>query len=168
MTQNNPEFIISETFAAPREKVWQAWTDPKLFSQWFGPKGFTCIIKKHELRTGGIVHSYLKSPDGTEMWGKFVYREIEAPKKLVWEHSFSDSGGVTLTRHPFSPNWPLQLLTTVVFEEINNKTNIKLTWQPLNANELETKTFAEAIPGMSQGWGGTFEQLAVFLSKAKL
>jgi uncharacterized protein YndB with AHSA1/START domain len=164
MKMTLPEFKISRTFNAPREKLWQAWTDPKLFAQWFEPKGFTCVIKKHEFHPGGVAHSYLKSPDGMEMWGKFVYREIEKPNKLVWAHSFSDAGGVNLTRHPFSPDWPLELLTTVIFEEHGDKTNLTLTWSPLNATDKEIKTFAEGLAGMNQGWGGTFEQLDEFLA----
>jgi uncharacterized protein YndB with AHSA1/START domain len=166
MAVANQEFIITRTFDAPRDIVWKAWTDPKLFSQWFGPKGFTCVIKKQELQPGGIVHSYLKSPDGVEMWGKFVYREIKEPSKLVWVHSFSDEGGVNLTRHPFNPNWPLELLTTVIFEEQGDKTKVTLTWVPINASESERKVFEEGLSSMDQGWGGTFDQFAEFLAKA--
>ncbi len=160
---NNREFTITRTFDAPREIVWKAWTDPKLFSQWFGPKGFTSKVYTLDLRAGGMLHTCLKSPDGHEMWAKFVYREVTPPSRLVWEHSFSDQEG-GITRHPGHKDWPLKLLTTVTLEAIGDQTKLTLTWIPLDATEIERKTFEEGIPGMNQGWSGTFEQLTAFLT----
>jgi uncharacterized protein YndB with AHSA1/START domain len=159
-----PTFTITRDFDAPRARVWNAWTDSKSMTQWFGPKGFTCRIAKLELRPGGVTHSYLKSPDGIEMWGKFVYREIDAPSRLVWVHSFADEHG-NVVRHPFSVTWPLTMLTTVIFVEKPGKTTITLTWIPLDATDDECKTFAEGMDSMQQGWGGTFDQLEEFLKK---
>jgi uncharacterized protein YndB with AHSA1/START domain len=82
-------------------------------------------------------------------------------------HSFSDDKG-GLTRHPLSVSWPLELLTTVTFEEApGGKTKLTLTWAPINATEEERKTFAAAHEGMQGGWTGTFEQLADYLAGAK-
>jgi uncharacterized protein YndB with AHSA1/START domain len=82
-------------------------------------------------------------------------------------HSFSDESG-GLTRHPLSPTWPLELLTTVTFEDApGGKTNLTLRWSPLNATDEENKTFAAARDGMTQGWTGTFERLATYLTNAK-
>ena len=157
-------FVITHTFDAPRDKVWSAWTDPAKFAKWFGPKGFTCKVKKHDLQAGGFTHTLLTAPDGTQMWGKFVYQEVEAPKRLVWIHSFSDKNA-GVTRHPFHIEWPLELYTTVTFEEQGNKTKITLTWTPYNAKESERGVFKKEIPGMQQGWGGTFEQLTAYLAQ---
>lgn len=162
MTQT---FTINRTFDAPRDVMWQAWTDPARFSKWFGPKGFTCRIEKYELRAGGVVHSYLRSPDGAEMWGKFVYREVTPPSRLVWVHSFADAQGNT-ARHPMHESWPLELLANIVFEEQGNKTKLTLSWVPLNATETEVKTFEDNMASMQQGWGGTFDQLAAYLAGA--
>jgi uncharacterized protein YndB with AHSA1/START domain len=100
------------------------------------------------------------------IWGKFTYQEVTPPSRLVWLHSFSDEGGVNLTRHPMNPNWPLELLTTITFEEQSDKTKLTLTWAPVNAKRIEIKAFAEAMPGMNQGWGGSFEQLDILLHQA--
>ena len=159
-------FTISRTFDVPRNFMWQAWTDPKLFAQWFGPKGWTAQVKTLDLYPGGILHSCLKTPDGHEMWAKFVYREVTPPSRLSWEHSFSDREG-NLTRHPFQAAWPLKLLTNIVFEEEGTQTKITLTWTPLDATEAECKAFAGEMVGMSQGWGGTFEQLTEFLKSQR-
>lgn len=160
---NSQEFVITRTFNASREVVWQAWTDPKFFAQWFGPKGFTAKVHAHDLRAGGVLHTCLTSAEGYEMWGKFVYREVTPPIKLVWEHSFSDKEG-NITRHPGHASWPLVLLTTVSFEAAGDKTTITLTWAPLNASETERHSFEEGMASMHLGWGGAFEQLDAFLA----
>ena len=157
-------FVISRTFDAPREQVWQAWAGRERFRQWFGPKGFTVPVAKMDFRPGGTCHSCLRSPEGHEMWGQFICREIVAPERLVYVQHFSDrEGGVA--RHPLSPTWPLQMLTTVTFTEQNGKTLLTVHWVPLNPADEERHTFDSAHEGMEQGWRGTFEQLADYLAK---
>ena len=104
-------FEISRVFDAPRDKVWRAWTEAERLKHWWGPKGFTVSYCKVDLRPGGMMHYCLRMPDGNEMWGKFVYREIVKPERLVWINSFSDKDGGT-TVHPMSPDWPRELLST--------------------------------------------------------
>src|SRR5467141_4449519 len=83
---------------------WKAFTDPEHMKHWWGPKGFTVRITKMDFRPGGTYHYCMRSPDGRDMWGKFVYREIVAPERIVFINSFSDENG-GLTRHPMSPTW---------------------------------------------------------------
>ena len=159
----NQDFVISRVFNAPREQVWRAWTKREQLMQWFGPKGSTIRHAKLDLRPGGTFHYAMRGPDGREMWGKWTFREIAAPEKLVLVSSFSDAQG-GITRHPMSANWPRETLSTTTFEEHDGKTTLTIRWSPFNATALEIKTFAEAHSGMQQGWGGTFEQLAAYLA----
>jgi uncharacterized protein YndB with AHSA1/START domain len=158
-------FEISRTFDAPRERVWKAWTDPGELKNWWGPRGFKTHSLKVDLRPGGMFLYGMTAPDGAAVWGKFIYREIVAPKKLVFIVSFSDpDGGVT--RHPGSPGWPLYIQSTVEFEEQGpRKTKVSVTWLPHEATDAERRTFDEGRDGMKQGWGGTLEQLAEHLKK---
>jgi len=169
--KNNPaeeastrEFVITRVFDAPRELVWKAWTERERLMQWFGPKGFAMSTAKMDFRPGGSFHYCLRSPEGKEMWGKFVYREIVAPERIVLVNSFSDASG-GLTRHPMSPTWPLEMLSTTTFAVQGDKTLLTIRWKPLNATEEERKTFDGAHGGMQQGWTGTFEQLAEYLTR---
>src|SRR5580704_13391744 len=70
------EFAITRVFDAPREQVWKAFTESERLMRWWGPKGFTMQVAKLDLRPGGVFHYCMRSPDGRDMWGKFVYREI--------------------------------------------------------------------------------------------
>jgi uncharacterized protein YndB with AHSA1/START domain len=109
----------------------------------------------------------MRDAGGRVMWAKFVYREIVAPERLVWVHSFSDEAG-GLTRHPLNATWPLELLTTVTLEEVvGGKTNVTIRWAPHNATAEESKTFDAARDSMTQGWSGTFERLVAYLINAK-
>jgi uncharacterized protein YndB with AHSA1/START domain len=159
-------FVIARTFDAPRDLVWKAWTERDHLMKWFGPKGCTISTAKLDFRPGGMFHYAMKMPDGKEMWGKFVYREIVPPEKIVLVNSFSDAQG-GITRHPMSATWPREMLSTSLFTEHDRKTTITLTWIPLNATAEEWATFNAAHGGMQQGWTGTFEQLEEYLAKAQ-
>jgi uncharacterized protein YndB with AHSA1/START domain len=159
------EFVISRVFDAPRELVWKAFTEPERMKQWWGPKGFTVLASKMDLRPGGSYHYGMKAPDGTPMWGKFVYREIVAPERMVFINSFSDEAG-GITRHPMAPTWPLEMLSVFTFEEVpGGKTKLTIRWSPHNASEGERKTFDAGHDSMRQGWTGTLDQLAAYFAK---
>lgn len=158
-------FIISRTFDAPRERLWKAWSERARLMEWFGPKGFKMPAAKLDFRPGGSFHYCLAAPNGHEMWGKFVYREIVALEKIVLVSSFSDEAGGT-TRHPMSATWPLETVSTFTLTEENGRTTTTIEWIPHNATDEEIATFNGAHDGMKQGWTGTFDQLAAYLAKA--
>jgi uncharacterized protein YndB with AHSA1/START domain len=159
-----PVFVISRELDAPRDLVWKAFTETERLKHWWGPKGFKVMSAKLDLRPGGLFHYGLQSPDGHAMWGKFIYREIVAPERLVSVVSFSDEqAGVT--RHPMSETWPLETLSTITFAAHGGKTMLTVQWVPVNATEEERKTFDAAHASMQQGWTGTMDQLADYLAK---
>jgi uncharacterized protein YndB with AHSA1/START domain len=84
-------------------------------------------------------------------------------QKLVWVNSFSDEHG-NLRRHPFNPDWPGELLTTVTFAETAGKTTVTIHWSPINPTDTERKTFADNFDSMNQGWGGSLDVLAEYLA----
>lgn len=156
------EFVIERTFDVPRALMWKMWTDPAHLARWWGPKGFTVSHCKVDLRPGGIFHYGLRSPDGQEIWGKFVYREIVAPERMVYVVSFSDvDAGITV--HPLNPTWPRQILSTTAFVEKNGKTTVTVRWSPFEATREEVETFEAGRESMFQGFTGTFDQLAAYL-----
>ena len=159
-------FEITRVFDAPRDRVWKSWTEAERLKQWWGPKGFVVTHCTVDLRPGGIMHYCLRMPDGNQMWGKFVYREIVKPERLVSVNSFSDKDGGT-TVHPMSPAWPREMLSTVTFEAQGGKTKVAVQWVPLDTStDLERKTFDEGRESMKMGWTGTMEQFAEYLAKA--
>jgi len=158
-------FVISRTFDVPRDTLWKCFTDPERMRQWWGPKGVTIIASKMDLRPGGTYHYGMRTPDGKEMWGKFVYREITPPERLVFVSAFSDEKG-GLTRHPLAPSWPIEMLSMFSFAEAGGKTTFTVTWSPLNPTPEERATFEASHDSMKQGWSETLEQLGAYLATA--
>lgn len=158
------DFVISRTFDAPRELLFSVWTEPRHLQQWFSPKGFSVLHAAMDLRLGGTYHYGMRTEDGMEIWGKWIFREIITPERLVFIDTFSDSQG-GLTRHPFSPDWPQQMTTTVTFDEKDGKTTVTIRWAPYQAIEVECKTFDVGRDSMTQGWTGTLEVLTAYLDR---
>ena len=159
------DFVISRVFEAPRDLLWKCFTDPERMKHWWGPKGVKVVKAKMDLRPGGTYHYGMETPDGKIMWGKFVYREIV--ERIVFINSFSDEAG-GLTRHPMSASWPLEMLSVFTFEEQpGGKTKFTIRWSPHNATAQEQQTFDAGHASMTQGWGGTLDQLAAYLAAAK-
>jgi len=159
------EIVITREFDAPRDLVFAAWTEEERMAQWWGPKGFTMTFAKLDLRPGGMFHYGMRGPDGSEMWGKMVYREITPPERLVVVVSFSDENGGT-TRHPMAPTWPLEMLNTITFAERAGKTTITLRSSAYNASDEERATFKAGHASMQGGYTGTLNQLDDYLAKA--
>ncbi|MDB5800084.1 MAG: polyketide cyclase [Rhodocyclales bacterium] len=158
-------FEISRVLDAPRDRVWQAFATAEALAQWWGPVGFTIEVKKLKFRAGGIFHYCMKSPMG-DMWGRFIYREIAAPERIVFINSFSDPQG-EITRAPFPglDLWPLEVLNTMTLVEKDGKTTLDLRGGPINATAEELAVFRAGFDSMRQGFGGTWDQLAAYLSR---
>src|SRR5438105_6313780 len=75
--------MLTREFEAPRDLVWRAHTDPKLLTEWWGPRGFTNPVCELDLRPGGAWRIVQKAPDGSEHPFKGVFREVLPPERLV-------------------------------------------------------------------------------------
>ena len=148
------ELVITRTFTAPRELVWQAWTEPGRLMRWWGPKGFTAPVCTNDLRVGGKYLYCMRSPDGQEFWGTGVYREIVAPSLLVCSDSFADEQGnvVPATHYDMGPDFPLELQITVTLEVDAATTRMTLHHVGLPPGEISELC--------AQGWNESFDKLA--------
>ncbi|NOU97656.1 SRPBCC domain-containing protein [Paenibacillus sp. LMG 31456] len=163
-TNHENELVITRTFNAPRDLVFKVWTESEHLANWWGPTGFSISVSKFDIRPGGIFHYCMKSSDGHEMWGKFVYQEIISPEKLVFVNSFSDPEGNTV-RAPFSQAFPLEIQNVFTFTEDEGKTILTMRGGPINATEEELQFFYSMHGSMQQGFAGTFGQLDEYLAK---
>jgi uncharacterized protein YndB with AHSA1/START domain len=161
----SPDFTVSQVFACSQARMFELWTRPELLQQWFGPAGVTVPECHMDLRPGGRFHFCMQGPDGSRIWGLWAFLEIEAPRKLVWLHSFADAQGQP-ARHPMSPTWPLLLHSTVTFEEESpGQTRVGVRWAAHQAEPLEQATFDAGHASMHMGWSGTLAQLQAFIAK---
>ena len=149
-----PEYVLDRLFDAPREMVWRAWTDPDLLHRWYGPNIET-IIHKFDLMPGGMWLNEMKW-GGNSNFSKMIFQEVSEPSKLVWHHHSSTNSDWNDTPNPMMADWPRLLLTTVKFEDMGGKTNVRLSQVPLEATDAEIACFAEAMVNMDKGWGSGY------------
>lgn len=155
---------VTHTFRAPRELVFKALTEPEHLKNWWGPKGWTFTVAKFDLRPGGVFLYSQKPADGDIMWVKFVYGEIIAPEKIVYNNFFSDEEG-NATRAPWDPNWPLETNNVITLVENEGVTTLTTIISPVSPTEDEANSFGSSQEILQEGFSGTFEQLAEYLLK---
>lgn len=148
------EVFITRLFDAPRELVWQAWTDPRHFKLWWGPKDYTCPFCEMDLRVGGKYLNCMRSPEGKDYWSTGVYREIIPMERLVFTDCFADEQGnvVPATYYGLGVDFPIEMLVIVTLEDQDGKT--KLTLRHI---DLPTGPDRE---GAQLGWSQSFDKLA--------
>ncbi len=120
------EIVTTRVFDAPREVVFQAWTNPDRLAQWWGPKDFTNTFQEFDMKPGGTWRFVMHGPDGVDYKNESVFVEVVRPERIVFQHV---SG----------PRFQL----TASFAEQAGKT--RLTWRMLFESAAEcdrVKTFA--------------------------
>lgn len=151
---------ITRTFDAPRDLVWQAWSDPQLFKKWWGPKDFTAPNAQIDFRVGGKWLASMASPehmDGRELWATGTYREIVPMERIVMTDSFADEkGNIVPSSHYEMDGLPLEMLITVTFEEVDGKTLMTLVHEGFPAGEHRD--------GANEGWSSSFDKLDTVLA----
>jgi uncharacterized protein YndB with AHSA1/START domain len=124
---NPTELFVTRDLKAPRERVFAAWTDPRLAARWWAPQECTPLSCEMDVRPGGKWTRSMRVPDGTVITKYGVYREVVAPERLVFTYAtrYADGtvdpetvvtvtlterdGGTRLTlRHVGFPNEPLR------------------------------------------------------------
>ena len=160
------ELRITRIFDSSREKLFKAWTAPELLKEWWGPKDFRWVSCRMELHPGGLFHYCMRSPDGIDMWGRFLYLEIRPPERLIFINSFSDEEGYPV-KHPLMPDWPLEILHTITFAAHADTAVLQLHAIPHSATVLECINFMEGRESIRQGFASTWNQLENYLSLHK-
>jgi len=88
-TPTDLEILITRSFNAPRDLVWEAMSRPELIKQWlFGPPGWTMTVCDDDLRVGGQFKWAWSGPDGMEMALHGVYRDVTPPERIVRTEMF--------------------------------------------------------------------------------
>ncbi len=155
------EVIIMRTFDAPPERLFGWWTEPDLLVRWWAPQGWSTPVCKVDLRPGGLFHYCMRAPDGSDFWGRGIYREIVAPQRLVYVDSFSDQEGrqVEPVRYGLSAGYPPETLVTVTFSAREGKTRTILVHDiPEAVSERD---------GIRQGWTEMLARLEAALGQSQ-
>ena len=135
-------------FDAPRELVFEVWTQPQHIAKWWGPNGFTNTTQQMDVRPGGIWESIMHGPDGTDYKNTIVYDEVTPPERLVYTHS--------------SGPW---FKGTITFEDCGNQT--RLTMQTVFESPEQRDRTIKAVNAV-EGGKQTLGRLADYLANMPL
>jgi uncharacterized protein YndB with AHSA1/START domain len=143
------EIVMTRTFDAPRQKVFDAWTKPDQPPRWMrGPEGWTMPVCEIDLRPGGAWRFVWRMPDGNEMTMRGVYREVAPPERLVSTEAW---GG----------DWP-ETLNTLSLSEANGRTTaaVRILYASPETREKALGT------GMPKGVAASYDRLARILAES--
>jgi uncharacterized protein YndB with AHSA1/START domain len=110
--ESEATIIVTRTLDAPRELVWEVWTNPAHAGKWWGPNGYTTTTTSFDLRVGGAWLFTMHGPDGKDWPNKIVYSEIVKPERLVYQHGDDVDAD--------------QFRTIVTFTEDGDKTHVRM------------------------------------------
>jgi uncharacterized protein YndB with AHSA1/START domain len=144
------EFVINRVLDAPRELVFEAWTDPKHLAMWWGPKGFTSTNQEIDIRPDGVWRYVMHGPDGRDYQNKIVYIEVVKPERLVYAHGDDNEED------------PGRFQVTVTFAELGKQT--KLTMRALFQSAAELEKVVKEF-GAIEGANSTLDRLQEQLAK---
>lgn len=155
------EFVMEQVFDAPKERVFQAFTEAERLKHWWGPRGWNLSACKVDLREGGIWHYCMKCEDqaqgefyGMESWGKGVYREIIPGERLVYTDYFSDADGNEVEGMPATE-------VILEFSEQDGKTLVASR----SVFESQEDLNSTLQMGMEQGIIETWERLGEYVEQ---
>ena len=145
--KSDREMVITRTFDAPARLVFEAWTTPALFRQWWVPKssGATLLSCEQDVRVGGsyrLEFAHPEFPTTMAFFGKYL--DVVPNARLVWSNQETADGSVT----------------TVTFDEKDGRTLLVMSELYPSKEALDT-----AIEGMGEAMPETFAQLDEFLAE---
>jgi uncharacterized protein YndB with AHSA1/START domain len=110
------EIVTTRLLNAPRELVFDAWTDPKHVVKWWGgPRGFRTTTHEIDVRVGGKWRFTMHGPDGVDYPNRTVYEEVVRPERLVYSHGGNKPGDADVA-----------FRVTVTFEDVGGKTRLTM------------------------------------------
>ena len=142
---------LTRTFKAPRQAVWDAWTQPEQFKQWYMPAPYSVPNCEFDVRVGGLLKVDTQGPDGVIMPLSGEFKVVDEPSKLVLTNSPLDGNGNKL----------FEIQHTIALSETDGQTTLKITSEILSAGEHADQFLGGMKPGLEQA----FEQLAELLSR---
>jgi uncharacterized protein YndB with AHSA1/START domain len=141
------ELVITRVFDAPRPVVFESWTDARQLVQWWGPRGFSVVSCKADVRVGGVWRVETRSPEGDEHNAGGVYREVESPERLVFTMAWDGTEDGEPGR---------ETVVTVGLAEEGHRTRMTFRQAVFSSTA--------ARDAHDQGWSSAFELLAEFLA----
>ena len=144
------ECVVEHILEAPVEIVWQMWTQPDHFKQWYGPNGASVPVAEMDVRIGGkhLFCMEMQTPNGKmHMWSTGEYTEIVPNERLVYTDSMADENGNVISPQSMGmpEGYPQTTTVTVLLEDLGGRTKMILTHSgvPASATGGWTQAFGK-------------------------
>ena len=121
---------ITAHFAAPPERVWAVYADPRQLEKVWGPPEFPATVVEHDLAPGGRMTYYMTSPEGERFGGWWEITEVDRPRSFRFRDGFADADLQPLPEMPVSEN-------TYTFEALEGGTRAVFTSVYATAESLQ-------------------------------
>ncbi|WP_300542276.1 SRPBCC domain-containing protein [Maricaulis sp.] len=157
MTTDNDWVRVERRIKAPIGKVWAMWTDPNLFRKWYGPNGMTVPAAEMDVVVGGRrkVCMQMQTPERTmTMWFVGEYKEIDAPRRLVYTESMADEAGNIVSPQGMPEAHPDVTEVIVELSESDGHTLMKMTHVGVPAGSAGAGGWAQAIDKLEALFAG--------------
>jgi uncharacterized protein YndB with AHSA1/START domain len=136
-----PDLVITRVYDAPRALVFDAWTQPRHFARWFGPRGSTLPLCEMDVRPGGVLRFCHCLAGGDDIWVKGTYQEVVAPERLAFSVTFTDLAGNQIER----PGFPRETRIVVTFAEQRERTTVTVRHSGLVRDQGELLGWTESL-----------------------
>ncbi|UNX56124.1 SRPBCC domain-containing protein [Georgenia sp. TF02-10] len=90
---DNLTLTLVADLAAPAERVWQLWADPRQLERWWGPPTHPATVEEHDLTPGGAVTYFMTGPEGERYRGWWQVKKVDPPRFLEFVDGFADQDG---------------------------------------------------------------------------
>ena len=145
------EIVLTHEYAAPRERVFELWTQPEHIAEWYGPDGFTTTTYQMDVRPGGVWRFMMHGPDGVDYPNRIDYTDVVRPERLEFVHGSKEDD-------------PDAFRVTVTFEELKRgRTRVTSRLEFATAEERERTVAFGAIELGKQ----TFARAGEYLGRLK-
>ena len=133
-----PTYVLERVFDAPRELVFKVMTDPKHIAQWWGPRQYTTIVDKMEVKAGGLWRYIQRGKDGSEFGFHGVYHSITAPECVVDTFEFEGMPGHVImetSTYEALPDGKTKLTVSSVFQAVADRDGMLQSGMEDGSNE---------------------------------
>ncbi|HYB09037.1 MAG TPA: SRPBCC family protein [Alphaproteobacteria bacterium] len=150
--KSDHELLLTRLIAAPRHKLYRAWTDPALLKQWFAPLPYTTPVAELDVRPGGANFIVMRDPGGNEFPNRGVYLEVVENKRLVFTDAYVKA---------WEPSAKPFMTVILTFADEGGKTRYTARVRHWTAADRDT----HEKMGFHEGWGRCADQLAALVAK---
>lgn len=141
--------VIERTFEAGIDLIWQLWTQPEHFKNWYGPNGATIPVAEMDFRVGGkrLICMEMR---GMKMWTTGKYTTISPNTHLAYTESMADENGnlISPSAMGMPDGYPETTEVTVLLEGLNGQTKMTMTHAGMPASSCA-----------DSGWNQAFDKL---------